>query len=160
MAKRPPDPVSVAVAGQRRQHSTVWLQGLLCGAVVTFAPPTALLMGVLLGPALLALVLDRQPGRPKARSVALFGMAASVDPLRLLWANGHSMSTVTGLLGNTRVLATAWTAAAAGWLLAEMAQVVVRAALEALSRSRTVRLRAMRLRLVEAWGLEQAGDDQ
>jgi hypothetical protein len=160
MAKRPQSPVPAAIVERPRQRSMVWLQGLLCGAVVTFAPPTALLMGVLLAPALLALVLDRQAGRPKARSVALFGMAASVDPLRSLWVNGHNMSIVGGLLGNLQVLGTAWMAAAAGWLLAEMAPVVVRAVLDALSRSRTVRLRAMRIRLVEEWGLDQAGQDQ
>ncbi len=79
-------------ATKPRQHSLVWLQGLLCGAMVTLATPTALLLGVLLGPALLALMLDRQPGRPKARSIALCSMAASIDPLRTLWMTGHSMA--------------------------------------------------------------------
>ena len=70
-----------------RQHSLIWLQGLLCGAMVTLATPTALLLGVLLGPALLAIVLDREPGRPRARSIALCSMAAAVDPLRTLWTD-------------------------------------------------------------------------
>src|SRR6266480_1236596 len=109
MVKRPQSPVPAAIVKRPRQRSMVWLQGLLCGAVVTFAPPTALLMGVLLAPALLALVLDRQVGRPKARSVALFGMAASVDPLRSLWVNGHNMSVLAGVLG-FRVVGTAWMA--------------------------------------------------
>jgi hypothetical protein len=137
----------------------VWLQGLLCGAIVTFAPPTALLLAVLLGPAALALLLDRQSGRPKARSVALFGMAASIGPLRSLWANGHSMSVATGLLG-VRVVGTAWIAAAAGWLLSEVAPIAVRATLEALSVSRAARLRALRAQLTEAWGLDQAEGDR
>lgn len=66
----------------RRQRSFVWLQGLLCGALATLATPTALLLGVLLAPALLAIALDQDPGRPRARSIALFSMAASVGPLR------------------------------------------------------------------------------
>src|ERR1700723_979288 len=86
-----------------RQHSMVWLQGLLCGALVTLAPSTALLLGVLLGPALLAMVLDRQPGRPRARSIALCSVAASIDPLRILWVAGHGMATATALLGDLRV---------------------------------------------------------
>lgn len=53
-------------------------KGLLCGALMTLATPTALLLGVLLGPAMLAVVLDREPWRPTGRSVALFSMAASV----------------------------------------------------------------------------------
>jgi hypothetical protein len=160
MAKRAPDTAPVgAIPARTRPHSMIWLQGLLCGAIVTFAPPTALLMGILLGPTLLALLLDRQPGRPKARSVALFGMAASIEPLRSLWANGHTMSVVPSLLG-LRVVGMAWAAAAAGWLLAEVAPVAVRATLEALSVSRTVRLRALRARLTEEWGLDQADADQ
>jgi hypothetical protein len=140
-----------------RQHSLVWLQGLLCGAVATLATPTAVLLGVLLGPALLALVLDRQSGRPKARSVALCSMAASIDPLRTLWVTDHSMATAAALLGNPRIVAAAWSAAAAGWLLAEVTPIAVRVVLDALSISRAARLRAARARLAEEWGLE-AGD--
>jgi hypothetical protein len=139
---------------QPRQHSMVWLQGLLCGAMVTLATPTALLLGVLLGPVVLALVLDRQPGRPRARSIALCGMAASVDPLRTLWMTDHSMATATALLGHLQIVGAAWIAAAAGWLLAEVMPIAVRVALEALSISRAARLRTLRARLVEEWGLD------
>lgn len=140
-------------ATKPRQHSLVWLQGLLCGAMVTLATPTALLLGVLLGPALLALMLDRQPGRPKARSIALCSMAASIDPLRTLWITDHSMGTAMALLGNPRFVGAAWSAAAGGWLLAEVMPIAVRATLEALSLSRAARLRAERARLMEEWGL-------
>jgi membrane-associated phospholipid phosphatase len=154
MAKRSPKPASSGtVAATPRQHSMVWLQGLLCGAMAMLAPPTALLLGVLLGPAVLALMLDRQPGRPRARSIALFGMAASVDPLRTLWVSGHAMTDAAALLGDLHVLGIA-AAAAAGWLLAEAAPVAVRATLEALTISRTARLRALRSRLSEEWRLD------
>ena len=156
MAKRTPDR---AVSAHQRQHSMVWLQGLLCGAVVMLAQPTAILMGVLLGPAILAALLDGQPGRPKARSIALFGMAASVDPIRTLWVSGHTMPAAAALLGNLQVLGTAW-AEAAGWLLVEAAPVAVRATLEALSISRAARLRVLRSKLVEEWQLDSVGGDQ
>src|ERR1041384_3722306 len=45
-----------------RQRSFVWLQGLLCGALATLATPTALLLGVLLAPAFLAIALDQAAG--------------------------------------------------------------------------------------------------
>lgn len=138
----------------------IWLQGLVCGAVVTLATPTALVLGVLLGPALLALLLDRQPGRPKARSVALCSMAAVVDPLRVLWASGHTMSVASAIVANPYTLGTAWSAAAAGWLLAEIVPIGVRAVLEALTMSRAARLRAARAHLVEAWGFEAPSGDQ
>ena len=146
MAKRKAEP---------KQHSLVWLQGLLCGAMVTLATPTALLLGVLLGPALIALVLDHEPGRPRARCIALFGMAAAVDPLRALWMAGHTMSIAAALAGNARVVGLAWCAAAAGWLLAEILPIGVRAVLETLSIARAATLRAERAKLTEAWGLEE-----
>jgi hypothetical protein len=156
MAKRTPDRV---VSAPQRQHSMVWLQGLVCGALVMLAPPTALLMGVLLGPAILAALLDGQPGRPKARSIALFGMAASVDPVRTLWVSGHTIPAAAALLGNLHVLGTAWAAAAAGWLLVEAAPVAVRATLEAISISRAARLRVLRAKLAEEWQLDPVGGD-
>lgn len=145
---------------QPRQHSLIWLQGLLCGAMATLATPTALLLAVLLGPALLAIALDHEPGRPRARSIALCSMAASVEPLRTLWTAGHSMATASALLGNLQIVGTAWIAAAAGWLLAEVTPIAVRAGLEALSIARSARLRAERAELMEAWGLESPPDDQ
>jgi hypothetical protein len=135
-----------------------WLQGLMCGALVMLAPPTALLIGVLLGPALLAALFDQQSGRPRARSIGLFGMAASVDPLRTLWLSGHSMAVATALLGNVRIVATAWAAAAGGWLLVETAPIAVRAALDALSISRSARLRVSRAKLTEEWRLDPADE--
>jgi len=138
----------------RRQRSLVWLQGLLCGALATLATPTALLLGVLMAPALLAIALDQEMGRPRARSIALFNMAASVWPLRTLWISGHNLATATTLLGNLQVVGTAWSAAAVGWLLAEMMPLAVRAVLDALSIARKARLEAERARLVEFWGLD------
>jgi hypothetical protein len=138
-----------------RQRSLVWLQGLLCGALATLATPTALLLAVLLGPALLAMLLDREPGKPTGRSVALFAMAASVDPLKTLWLAGHTLATATALLSNLKVLGSAWIASAAGWLLAQLLPIAVRTVLDALSIARSARLRAERAKLVEAWGLER-----
>ena len=153
MAKRSGSKKS-AVAAPPRQHSLIWLQGLLCGAMATLATPTAVLLGVLLGPAMLALLFDGEPGRPRARSIALCSMAAAIDPLRTLWLAGHNLTTASALLGNFRVIATAWTAAAAGWLLAELTPLAVRAVLETLAITRTARLQADRDRLVEDWGLD------
>jgi hypothetical protein len=138
----------------------IWLQGLLCGALATLATPTALLLGVLLAPAIAAVLFDRETGRPRARSIALCGMAAAVDPLRTLWTSGHSLAIASALLGNLQVLGTAWSAAAGGWLLAEIMPLAVRAVLEALSIARTSRLQAERARLIEAWGLSPSDTER
>jgi hypothetical protein len=58
------------------------------------------------------------------------------------------------LLGDLRVVGTAWSAAAAGWLLAELAPVVTLVVLEAVTQTRAARLRAEREKLVAEWGFD------
>ena len=136
----------------------MWMQGLLCGGLVALLPPTALLLGALLGPALVALFLDGQPGKPIARSVLLCTLAACIKPVRMLWAAGHGMAASIALATDADIVGTAWAAAAAGWLLAEMTPLAVRVVLEALSLSQAARLRARRAVVAEEWGLD--GDDR
>jgi hypothetical protein len=81
-------------------------------------------------------------------------MAASVGPLKTLWTTGHSMAVAADLATRLDVVGTVWTATAAGWLLAQILPIVVRAVLEALSIARSVRLRAERARLLSDWGLD------
>ena len=139
----------------RSRQSLIWLQGLLCGAMATLATPTTLLLTVLLAPSLLAVLLDHKAGRPMARSIALANMAASVTPLHALWAAGHTTSAALGLVTDAGIVATAWSAAACGWLLAELAPVAVRAALDGMSAARATRLRVERAQLSAAWGLDE-----
>ncbi len=111
-------------------RSLAWAQGLLCGALVALAPALAVLLAVLLAPSLLALGLDRAAGRPVLRSVALCNASGCVGPVRALWAGGHGLGAATALLGDPRLLATAWAAGAAGWLLAELCPLGLRLVLE------------------------------
>lgn len=145
---------SDASVGSGRSNALMWMQGLACGGLVALLPPTALLLGVLLGPALVALFLDGQPGKPIARSVLLCALAACVKPVRMLWAAGHGMAASIALATDADIVGTAWAAAAAGWLLAELAPVVVRVVLEAVSLSQARRLRAARATMAEEWGID------
>jgi hypothetical protein len=143
-----------AMARTPRRHSLVWLQGLGCGAVVALVPAMALLLGVLLLPGVLAVLYDRQGGRPVARTVLLCGTAAAVAPILTLWSAGNTMDACVALLGDLRVVGTAWSAAAAGWILAELAPVAVLVVLETITQTRTARLRAERDRLAADWGFD------
>jgi p-aminobenzoyl-glutamate transporter AbgT len=141
-----------------RRHSFVWLQGLGCGAVVALMPAMAALLGVLLLPSLLAVLYDRQGGHPVARTVFLAGAAAAVSPGFALWSAGNTMEAALALLGDLRVVGIAWSLAAGGWILAELAPVVALVVLEAFTRTRAMQLRAERERLVAEWGFEAADD--
>ena len=140
-------------------RSMLWLQGLLCGVLTALATPTALVLGVLLGPALLALMLDRAPGRPTARTMLLFGLSATVFPLLSLWKAGHTMAAAGVLAGDAGTLALAWAAAGGGWLLAQLSPLLARLALESIALSRKHRVRALRARCAAEWGFPDLDED-
>jgi hypothetical protein len=131
----------------------IWVQVLACGAAAALVPSLALMVAVLLGPGLIALALDHEPGKPVARAVTLAGLAACAGPVRALWAAGHGLDISVAMISDLRVIGTAWSAAAAAWLLAELAPLGVRAVLEATSMARANQLRAARVKLAEEWGL-------
>jgi hypothetical protein len=134
-----------------RQSPLIWVQGLLCGALVAVAAPLALILAILLAPAGFAALFDHQPGRPTVRAVLLCGISACVHPLRRLWVGEHTIAASLAILGDPRVIALAWAAAAGGWLLAELAPLGLSLALEVANRSRAAGLRARRERLLEEW---------
>ncbi len=148
-------------AGKKREGlSLVWLQGLACGAMASLAPASALQMSLLLAPVIAALFMDHKPGKPIARAMLLFALAACVEPVRQSWAAGQSLAAGLDRVLELDNLAPAWAAAAGGWLLSQAAPVVVATILDASSRARAGQLREARARLVAAWGLEEAPVDQ
>jgi len=143
---------AAAVAAGRGGASLLWLQGLLCGALIALAGSVALLLAILLAPVGLAVLCDRQSGKPMARSVLLCGLGACVGPVGQLWSSGQGLAQAVALATEPRVIAIAWGAAAGGWMLSELAPVAVRLVSDVSARSRIARLRARRERLSEAWG--------
>ena len=149
--KKPKTPKSEKPGESR---SLIWLQGLACGVLAAIAPGIALGVGGLVAPGLIALKLDKDPGRPVARTVLTFGLAGSVHPMLTLWNAGQSVDAALAILTDPAQAGPAWAAAACGWLIAQIAPLGVRAALEAAALTRAARLRAARDALIEAWGLD------
>ena len=147
-----------AAAVPGRRGSGLWLQGLVCGALVTLATPTALLAGVLLLPSLMVYLIDDAEGRATLRAVLLFGLAASPRPMLALWTSGHTMHTSLSLLSDVAIPVVAWSAQGAGWLLAQIIPLLARMALEGQAKIEIARLRAERAKLAEAWGLPPTTD--
>ncbi|HUZ63318.1 MAG TPA: hypothetical protein VMU82_06365 [Acetobacteraceae bacterium] len=152
MSRRGP----VAEGGAASGRSLIWLQGLLCGAVAAMATPVAVVLGILLAPGLAALALDRAPGKPAARAMLLFGMAATARPLLMLWRMGHSLGVALHLALSFPVLGLAWSAAGGGWLLSELIPLATALVLEAKTAADMRALRAVRARLEEDWGVPPA----
>jgi hypothetical protein len=70
-----------------------------------------------------------------------------------LWNSGQSFDTAVAIVSDPVTIGIAWSAAAAGWLVTQIAPLAVRAVLEAGALTQATRLRAARARLAEAWGL-------
>ncbi len=145
-----------AQATKRGTGGAVWLQGLACGAVVTLATPSAVLIALLLAPSIGAHLLEREPGRPTARVALLCGAAMTVLPVVALWQAGVGVGGAVSAASDTAVLAGCWAAQGAGWLMAHLAPVLVRLALDAHALANTARLRAERAKYEAEWGIPPA----
>ncbi len=111
-----------------RGGSRLWLQGMACGAVLTFATPAALLACVLLAPAMLASIADQAPGRPVVRAVLLYGTAVALKPFWHLCLTGDRMDTALAIMSDPLTIGSCWLGAALGWALCEVLPLVLETA--------------------------------
>jgi hypothetical protein len=142
-----------------RRGGSRWMQGMVFGALVTMATPTALLGGVLLLPSILVWFFDESEGRGTLRPVLLFGFAGSVQPMLTLWGGGHTIDGSLELLSNMTVTVLAWSLQGAGWLLAQGIPFMIRMALEGQARVEILSLRSQREKIAEEWGIPPEGDE-
>ncbi len=143
-----------AARGRRGGGSFMWLQGLVCGALLTFATPIALLVAVLLAPTVAAAVMDAAPNRAMTRAVFLSGLAFTLGPLWKLILEGRGMQAAVELIGDPAVLGAAWLAGACGWALCEVLPVVLRSFAEIRAVARITALQSEATALREMWDLE------
>jgi hypothetical protein len=143
-----------ATRGRRGGGSLVWLQGLVCGALLTFATPIALLLGVLLAPTVAAAVMDTASNRAMTRAVFLSGLAFTLGPLWKLILAGRGMDSAVELIGDPAVLGAAWLAGACGWALCEVLPVVLRSFAELRAMAKITALQSEASALRDAWDLE------
>jgi len=122
-----------------------------CALVLVFATPSAILATVLLLPTAMAWVADRQPGHPTARAVLLFGLAASCQPLNLLWRAGDQLGDAILLGSDIHGLAVAWAAQAGGWLLTQTVPLALGRLADAKANVVLGRLRRRQADLLEEW---------
>ena len=156
---------AVHIAGARtavnpgRRGSALWIQGLACGAALTFAAPTVLLLGVLLAPALVCLLV--QPGdRGLLRAVAVACTASSLSPVWHLWLAGDRLDHALASLSDPFVLLLAWGAGASAWALCQVIPVVLRGSWDM---QNAARMRAMETELKslhEQWLIDDLSEPQ
>ena len=140
-----------AKAGQGR--SWLWLQGAGAGGIVAVAPGTALVLAVLLCPAIVYFMTETVRGRPVARTMLLFGATATFMPLRRLWEQGTSLSGALAILSDPGRPLLAWFACGVGWMLCEATQIVFLFALAASARHQIQLLKREQAELTAEWTL-------
>ncbi len=143
---------------QRRGGSMMWVQGLACGALLTFATPTALLLTILLAPAILCLLANPGCERGLLRAVASSCIAGSLAPLWHLWVGGGHMDDVALVLASPATLCIAWGGGAAAWSLCQILPVIVQAAWDGREANRTNAIQAELEGLGQEWSLTQTAE--
>ena len=147
-----------AASAKQGGGSLMWLQGLACGGLAALVPGIALQVGILLLPAIVALMLDRERGKPVARAVLLCTLAASVEPMRALWNSAQGGDLGFSLVADLHAVTLTWGAAAGGWLLTQVIPVAVGMVLNTTADQRSAELREARARLIAEWGLGNPAD--
>ena len=131
-----------------------WLLLAACLGMACLLPAVAFRLSLLLTPGLLALVLDKRAGKPIARTMLLFGLAASIEPVRASWpVLRHGLAAMDE--PDRLTVAFAWAAAATGWLLTQISPVIVRGLMEAQRRAREGVLHHQREAIAHVWGLDE-----
>ena len=141
-------------ARPRPGGSFLWLQGLVCGAVLAFATPVALLVCVLMAPGAAASVFDTAPQRAMTRAVCLGCLAFTLGPVWRLILDGSGMTKAVDLALDPAIIGPAWLAGACGWALCELLPVVLRSLADARAASRIAALQNEEAELKEQWDIK------
>jgi hypothetical protein len=138
-------------APARPGRSTLWLQGLGCGALLTFAAPMALLLSVLFAPVALCSLAETGPRHSLRRPVALACAGAALHPAWRLWSSGDRMDQALSSLADPATLILAWGAGACAWAACQVTPVVLAGIWEWREAARARAIRAEIASLAAAW---------
>lgn len=145
--------MSVAKRQKKPKGSKVWLVCLAAMMVAVLAPYSAFSCAVVLLPAAMAWIADREPGRPTARVVLLFGLAAACAPFDMLWHANHGSAGPPALIlaVDVKTLAVAWAAEAGGWLLTQLLPLLIGAWAEAQTQAQIKAIAVRKINLLQEW---------
>jgi hypothetical protein len=148
----------------KRRRIRLSMSGVI-GVVVIFlifttiAFPTMCVVFVGMIPTLVCYIVDLTPGRYAFRCVASMNFAGVAPFVRLLWSQGHDMSSAMGIIGDPFSWLVFYGTAAFGWGLFFSVPGVV-SAIQTLNAERRVNvLRLRQNELAEEWGTEITGEN-
>ncbi len=125
----------------------------------TIAFPTMIVFFIGMMPAVVCYIVDLTPGRYAFRCVVAMNFAGVAPFLRLLWSEGHDISSAMGIIGDPFSWLVFYGTAAFGWALFFSIPGVV-SAFQTLSAERRVNaLRSRQNELAEEWGTVITGEN-
>ncbi len=145
-----------AARGTNRPLLPTW-QKILLGLLSLPLLPCLIVLAVGLAPTLCARIMDRSRAKCLTLTVGLPNLCGCLPALVRLWSSGQTFSAAWEILADPFVWASAFGAAALGWLVYLMMPPLVAVYCAAASQTRQRKLRARQKTLIEIWGEDVAG---
>lgn len=145
-----------------RAQATIWSR---LATVVFLLPvtavllPTAIVLGVALLPALVALSVDRLPGRAFTVTVGLLNLAGSLPAVIEVWAQGHTLAAAQEVLTQPIFWMLAYLGAALGWMIFLSLPPILRRYFTVVTQHRMSALQKRQDTLRDVWGEAVTGHD-
>lgn len=128
------------------------LIGMMFMGLMLFAAPALLVVGVGCVPAIVAFIVDREPGRNATLAVAAANIAGVAPFVVELLINGPTMVRAVNMLSDVFVIAVMFGTAGIGWLLVLGMPRVAAVYIEVTNETKIKMMRREQQRLVEEWG--------
>jgi hypothetical protein len=126
--------------------------GVVTVALFVVAAPALILLFVGMAPTAVAILIDRDPEKHAAISVAMLNFAGLSPYLADFVLGSASLGQAMALVSNVFVLVIIYGAAAAGWVLVLILPPVTSIVLASMTEARIEALRKEQKQLVEDWG--------
>ncbi len=161
MAKAPEKSAGRQVVRRRIRLSKSAVIGLvvifLLFTVIALPTMSVFLVGMI--PTLVSYIVDMTPGRYAFRCVAAMNFAGVAPFLRVLWSEGHDLSSAVGIIADPFAWLVFYGTAAFGWALFFSVPGVVSVIQTFNSERRVNTLRARQNALAEEWGKVITGEN-
>lgn len=146
-----------APARQSSATKTALLTLILLLPLALIFLPTTLLLAIGMLPTVVAVIIDREPEKYAAITVAPLNFCGVLPWLIKLWRGHHTMADALASLSDPLTLMIMLGAAGAGWLLYYGIPPVVAAVITQRNNTEIKRMREHQAKLVAEWGAEVAG---
>ena len=150
---------AAAPSAARRRGPKPWMKVLALVILFPFAAvllPTTLVFAVMMAPTVVAYFTDRSKEKRLGATVGMLNFAGTLPAIIELWSRGQSHPVAMDLIGDVFVWATAYGAAACGWVIFGFMPNLVGSYYRLTTENRIRALVKQQKALIAEWGYEVA----